>query len=111
MGELAAIWDITLQEGSTDVKTLIDTDEDGVATDFTGSVMTARVAVGYDTEAVFEISSDAGEIVFPGSGEVEFIFSVVNIDSLSELTNLRLQADNIPSCGVSVRYLVGRVVF
>jgi len=107
---LAGIWNITLQIGSTDVKSITDTDSNGNATDFTGSVMVARVSSGYDDDAFFEITSTAGEITFPGSGEVRFLFTEANIAKITDpLVNGRWQVDHTPSGGVEERVIEGMV--
>ena len=107
---LAGIFNITLQTGSNDVKSIVDSDSDGNFTDFSGSVMEARVSDGFDDDALVVLTSVAGEITFPGDGQVDFLFTSVNIALVPEsILDGRWQVDHTPSGGLKARFLEGKV--
>ena len=105
---LAGIWNITIQAGGNETKVINALDSDGNAVVIAGDLLVARVSIGLDDDALFEISSAVGEITWEINGDITFFFSEANAALLPyPFVNGRFQVDLTPNGGVVERLLQG----
>ena len=105
---LAGIWNITIQPGGNETKVINAVDILGDAVVVAGDLLVARVSIGLDDDALFEISSASGEITWETNGALSFFFSEANAALIPyPFVNGRFQVDLTPNGGVVERLLQG----